>query len=190
METTPLTGGAIQEYPPHFLREKSISRRVILDRSVKADIQQLEHLSSVFSQVMAHIFLAPYSNDTFNEMTGAQKKILFFLSVEGPQKMSDLARQISVTMSGATGIVDRLVKAGLVKRENDPNDRRVILIELTPAGSTTVKEIHRMHERRLEEVLENLDAEQRQDLIAAFDRIHQLLTTLPIVAEGKNPLFR
>lgn len=157
---------------------------------MKVDIQQLEHLSTVFNEVMTHIFLSPGSNPSFNELTGAQKKILFFLSIEGPQKMSDIARQVSVTMSGATGIVDRLVKAGLVRRANDPSDRRVILIELTPAGRRIVQEIQKVHERRLEEVLENLDPEQRRELIAAFERIHQILTALPMVAEGKGMVSR
>ena len=157
---------------------------------MNVDIQQLEHLSTVFNAVMAHIFLPLRSHESFNELTEAQKKILFFLSIKGPQKMSDIARQISVTMSGATGIVDRLVRAGLVRRENDPSDRRGILIELTPAGHQLIQEIKKLHEQRLEEVLESLAPDQRHELIAAFERIHQILTSLPIVAEEKDSVSR
>ncbi len=157
---------------------------------MKVDIQQLDHLSTVFSKVIGHIYLAPYSNDTFNEMTGAKKKIMFFLSMHGPQKMSDVARQVSVTMSGATGIVDRLVRAGLVQRENDPSDRRVIRVALSPVGLKTVKEMNKIHERRLEEVMENLEPAKREELIASFERIHELLCELPIVAEGKGNVSR
>ncbi len=153
---------------------------------MKADIQQLESLNELFLQVLGNIFLSSYSNETFNEMTGGQKKILFTLSVRGPQKMSDIARLIAVTMSGATGTVDKLVRAGLVARENDPSDRRIILISLTARGKQTVKQLNRIHEKRLEEVLEGLEEAKRVELISSFRRIHELLSEIQQSTEQKG----
>jgi len=49
-------------------------------------------------------------------------------------KMSDLAATRFLTPAAATGIVDRLIHLGLVERKFDKNDRRVILLALTPRG--------------------------------------------------------
>lgn len=56
-----------------------------------------------------------------------------------------LAQQIHCEPSNITGIVDRLVRAGLVERAADQEDRRVRLVSLTDAGVT----MHRRLNRRL-----------------------------------------
>jgi len=56
-------------------------------------------------------------------------------------KMSDLAAMRFLTPGAATGIVDRLIHLGLVERNFDENDRRVILLALTPQGLTAVSDI-------------------------------------------------
>lgn len=147
--------------------------------------KQLERLNAVFLEVVAHIYLAPYANETFEGMSGAQQKILFGLSRFGPQKMSDIARQVGLTMSGATGMVNRLVKASLVERQGCPNDRRIILVVLTTAGRKAVKELSSIHEQRMQEVLEGLPADQRDELVASFERIHQILQASPVISEQK-----
>jgi DNA-binding MarR family transcriptional regulator len=46
---------------------------------------------------------------------------------------------LSVTLSAATGLVDRLVKSRLVTRERDQKDRRVVWVTVTPEGADAVK---------------------------------------------------
>jgi DNA-binding MarR family transcriptional regulator len=127
---------------------------------------------------MGQIFLASSSNPVFNEMTGAQKRILYFLELKGACNMSRIAKLVGCTVPAATGVVDKLVRAGLVRRESDDNDRRVIRIAITPQGRKTLAQLKRIHEQRLEEVLEHLPPEKREELINSFGRIHQILCEL------------
>ncbi len=53
-------------------------------------------------------------------------------------RMSDLAAMRFLTPAAATGIVDRLIHLGLVERKVDQNDRRVVLLALTPLGVKTM----------------------------------------------------
>ncbi|AGL00127.1 MarR family winged helix-turn-helix transcriptional regulator [Desulfoscipio gibsoniae] len=55
--------------------------------------------------------------------------------------MSNLAQGMSVPMSTATGIVDRLVKKGLLKRGRSEEDRRVVTVSLTDNGKTLVEDL-------------------------------------------------
>lgn len=67
------------------------------------------------------------------ELTMPQCRAVLCLE-QGPLHMSRLAATLSVALPSATGIVDRLVERGLVAREEDPQDRRLVLCALTPQG--------------------------------------------------------
>ena len=47
---------------------------------------------------------------------------------EGPFTAGELARRCRITTGGMTGMIDRLERAGFVKRQTDPNDRRRVLV--------------------------------------------------------------
>src|ERR1700704_1472642 len=55
-------------------------------------------------------------------------KCLGFLLDEGPQTAGRLAELTSLTTGAITGVIDRLEKAGYVKREKDLHDRRRVMI--------------------------------------------------------------
>ncbi len=72
--------------------------------------------------------------DKGGKVTLAQAGILFLLKERDGQYMSEMGQVIGVDNSAMTRLVDRLERAGLVKRQIDPQNRRAILILLTPAG--------------------------------------------------------
>ena len=82
--------------------------------------------------------LKDHTNRTLAEMGGkvtlAQAAILFLLKEKDRRYMSEMGQVIAVDKSAMTRLVDRLEKAGLVKRRIDPENRRAISILLTPAG--------------------------------------------------------
>ena len=71
-------------------------------------------------------------------LTIGQLKSLFFISNEGGTSSKKLAEALGVTPTNVTGIVDRLVKQGLVSRAEDPNDRRMLLLKSTKAGEELI----------------------------------------------------
>ena len=54
----------------------------------------------------------------------------------GRLTMSKLSAQVALTTGGVTRLVDRMVEAGLVARENCPSDRRSVHVVLTTAGES------------------------------------------------------
>jgi DNA-binding MarR family transcriptional regulator len=48
--------------------------------------------------------------------------------------MGELASRLGIGVSAATGLVDRLVERGVLKRDSDPADRRVVRVRMSPAG--------------------------------------------------------
>jgi DNA-binding MarR family transcriptional regulator len=87
--------------------------------------------------------------------------VLFVLSGEGPLPMNRLAELLDVSQASATGIVDRMEQRGLVTRERDDDDRRVVRVALSPQGDGLIAGIasqRRDHLARLIDSLAEADA--------------------------------
>jgi DNA-binding MarR family transcriptional regulator len=67
-------------------------------------------------------------------LTVPQATVLFLLKERDGRMMSELGQMIGVDNSAMTGLIDRLEKAGFVRREAKREDRRVLLIRITPEG--------------------------------------------------------
>jgi DNA-binding MarR family transcriptional regulator len=90
-------------------------------------------------------------------LTMPQLKILLILSLREGASGQELTGVMGVSLATITGIIDRLVAQDLVTRREDPRDRRVRRVELTPAGQELIDGIMTAgatHQRRL---LERLD---------------------------------
>ena len=68
----------------------------------------------------------------------SQTNSLFRLYHHGPSPVNDLADHLGVTMAAVSQLLAPLEQKGLVKRSEDPQDRRVKLIALTEQGTLTV----------------------------------------------------
>jgi DNA-binding MarR family transcriptional regulator len=90
-------------------------------------------------------------------LTMPQLKVLVTLERTGAAAGQELARQTGAALPTLTGIVDRLVSAGLVQRREDPHDRRVRLVELTPKGTATLRRLISDGEERERDLLRRLD---------------------------------
>src|SRR6266545_3951953 len=67
-------------------------------------------------------------------ITATQLNVLKMLQAIGELSLSELSKRIAATNSTVTGIVDRMVTAGLVVREQSADDRRVWKIKATAQG--------------------------------------------------------
>ena len=63
-----------------------------------------------------------------------ESQAVFYLAVHGARGQSDLARDLSLTSSAATALVDRLERHGAAERARHPSDRRKTIIRLTARG--------------------------------------------------------
>jgi DNA-binding MarR family transcriptional regulator len=68
------------------------------------------------------------------KITIAQGGILALLKQKSGRTMTELSQVLSIDNSTITGLIDRLEKAGFVKRNSSPHDRRVSQIHITQEG--------------------------------------------------------
>ncbi|MBL7259056.1 MarR family winged helix-turn-helix transcriptional regulator [Paractinoplanes lichenicola] len=79
-------------------------------------------------------------------------------------RIGDLARELRITVGGASKLAERVRTAGLIERRPDPDDRRASLIALTTGGRAVLREASRTYDRAVAERLDGVlsDDEQRQ----------------------------
>ena len=80
-------------------------------------------------------------------------------------RASELAAMIGIPSSTVTGILDRLEKRGLLKRRQDPNDRRSILITVTQKTKDFVANLITSMEGMLREAFRSMPDSRTQRLI-------------------------
>lgn len=101
-------------------------------------------------------------------LTASQGKTLNVLR-RGPASMSALATTLTCDASNMTGIIDRLEKRGLVRREPRPSDRRVKNVVLTAEGERVIDVIRgKMHTTQAG--LNRLDEQERDTLYTLLER--------------------
>jgi len=88
-----------------------------------------------------------------------------------PLRMSDLAEVLGVVQSTATRLVEPLVEQGWVRREAAPEDGRVVVITLTPAGRRRAEEILAGSLRWSEEVLARIPDARQAEVIGALESL-------------------
>lgn len=77
--------------------------------------------------------------------------------------------------SNITGIIDRMEKAGLVRRIADPEDRRIHYVEMTDMGKETLEDAHKVYHQRLDEIMFALSESDNRKIIALLEVIRTQL---------------
>lgn len=119
------------------------------------------------------------------DLTMPRAKVLYLLGLLGELHMSDLSARLGVSLPTVSGLVERLVEAGLASRRDDPSDRRQVIVAITPAGVTMLdrfRDLSARQMRQLLEVLDDADLDQAQSFLNVLERGVGRLATEPAPA--------
>lgn len=97
-----------------------------------------------------------------------QLHILHMLDRHGEMPMSRLAEVLDVSVSNATGLVDRMEERGLVERNRVPEDRRVVLVQVSPAGQAMLGDAEALRYDDLRRVLLRIDPSHLDEIACAM----------------------
>ena len=112
-------------------------------------------------QQMSHA-LGQYAPEAWLELdlTIVQLKSLFFIDAEGSTNFRKLARALGVTPPDVTRIVDRLVDQGLVNRRENPEDRRMQILQITKKGKALLTKLRENKTTHLYHILSRLNTQE------------------------------
>jgi DNA-binding MarR family transcriptional regulator len=94
--------------------------------------------------------------------------ILWVIEHHGELPMSRLADLLDVSLSNATGLVDRMAERGLVERVRVPDDRRVVIVRASAEGVRIRDEIEALKQDRMRSILGRLKPDQLARVLVAL----------------------
>jgi len=101
--------------------------------------------------------------------------ILKCLGRRGPHHSTELSAVLDVKKNTLSELLDRMVRDGLVLREYAPDDRRMIILRITPKGRAAIKEFERSLMANIADFLGTLDGADRRDLVLAIESMIRIL---------------
>ena len=133
-------------------------------------------VSTAVAQLMPNI-IRGVQLDFFVKRRITQTQFLVLVAIRAYRRcsMSTLARSLHVRMPTVTGLVDRLVRASLVRRLPAPEDRRQVIVELTLRGQEFFTQFEAVIRRRWEEVLRSLEPEELEAFYHVVTKLRQQL---------------
>jgi len=108
-------------------------------------------------------------------VTGPQRFTVRMLGAEGPLSAGELAEHLELHPSTLTGVLERLVRAGLVARAVDPRDGRRAVLALTEAGRRVDRRQAGTIEAAIREALEATSPADHAAARRVLDRIVRVL---------------
>ena len=106
------------------------------------------------------------------DLTMAQAKLLYVVTVAGELTMSEIAQRLGVTVSTASGAVDHLVSVGFLSRADDPANRRQVRVSVTPYGLETLQQMRELGARQLRTLFELVS----DAYLAVIERATRIMT--------------
>lgn len=129
----------------------------------------LPYRLAVLATAVSHSIAAVYA-DRF-ELSREEWRILAALAENPEMKTTEVAAHTTLDKMQVSRAVASLEARALLEREPDPADRRNRILKLLPAGRALFRKIAPMAEAREAFLLEALDAEERQVLDRALDKL-------------------
>lgn len=108
-------------------------------------------------------------------ITSAQLNCLLALYENGPLPPSHIARHMMVNSSTVTGVIDRLEQKKLVRRQRNSPDRRIINIQLTPAGEKMAEVAPPPIQQRVVDGLRQMSAKELDQIILSLVKLTKML---------------
>ncbi len=163
--------------------------------------QELIH--AIISRVRANQVLSDMLDEQIAGLMGVNRtdyRALDVIDQRGQISAGDLARELRMSTGAVTTVVDRLERAGYARRVADPDDRRRVLIEVTPQIHESAAQLYGSPEdivgaydeytdEELETVLrfQEFGRTWLEDHLARLEELRPQLQLRPAAASAKRP---
>jgi DNA-binding MarR family transcriptional regulator len=113
------------------------------------------------------------------ELPGPAQVVTLSLLSEQPRTLSEMAALRGVSLPSMSNSVAALVQHGWVRRTAPPNDRRVVLLEVTQGGRTVLERVARSAESRIAQVLAPLEPPAQRRLQTGLHVLRRVFASPP-----------
>lgn len=134
--------------------------------------QDAAKLEALLPKVMTVIFRSTEEDPLRHSSVGQVRLMRALLS--GRQTASELGHKLGLSPSSLTQMVGRMIAAGLVSKELDPNDRRVRMLSLTPNGLALMQRRQDMRAKAASRLIAKMDPARLEELMTILTEMLEL----------------
>jgi DNA-binding MarR family transcriptional regulator len=132
---------------------------------------QVEAFRSLVADLMRARSLRDPLAELHPDLTGPQVHAIVHLGLDGALPTTVLSQRVGASVPSTTGLVDRLERLGLVERDKDPSDRRVVLVRLTDAGRDVFATVDKDATEKMTLLFSALDPTDVETLLGVLERM-------------------
>lgn len=134
-----------------------------------------DHAKRLSDSMGRMIMMMQTVDDTCVELTkDIEKRDLMLISYVGDNEkpiMREIAEYLDIPVSTATGIIEKLVKKGYLKRYFSPEDRRSIRLKLARKGQEAYELLNKMRVSMTSKILSDLTHDEAENFIGLMEKI-------------------
>lgn len=144
--------------------------------NLNREIETIEHecmLNIVFTGTLINKIAYRYFKK--QNITDVQFNVLMELRYAGPRRLSqiELSKRLVVNKADMTGIIDRMEKAGLVRRIHHTEDRRVKLVVMMKKGARIVERLEPAYLQAVGRLMSVVSRRQMEELIKGLETVRK-----------------
>ncbi len=134
--------------------------------------KEIERLADII-MMMQRCFVQHLSEELARgQVSFAQYFLLGHVSAGEALSMSEIAEKMTHTTAAATGLVDRLENLGYLQRSHASDDRRKVMVRITPKGNELVGRIRQDIITKLSSVAGILEPQEQKSWLHIYEKIH------------------
>jgi DNA-binding MarR family transcriptional regulator len=112
------------------------------------------------------------------EISPLHFEIIALLFESGPLHSAEIGEKLQIARAQVTRLLDKLADSGIIDRQIDTSDRRMINVKLTDRGKTFFEQTYRTMKHAIGEMLSCLDERELKDLSDSLRRMREILSKL------------
>jgi DNA-binding MarR family transcriptional regulator len=117
------------------------------------------------------------------ELTSSQIKVLATFIEQECYTMTELSQILAVTLPTMTAMIDRLIQNGLVTRNRDESDRRVVQVRLTAEGKKVIDNLMEIRKQEIEKLVKTFERAEVEVFMSSIENVAQLLAKTRLKGE-------
>lgn len=120
-----------------------------------------------------HILISSFCEEY--KLTALQVRILVAIKQHSGATIGSLAETMQVAGTNMSTMCKKLEQKGLIQRTRDPEDERVVKVELTKEGEQIVKHIDQTFTKKISQYIHKEDPEVAQQIITGLKKMNELV---------------
>ncbi|HOA82057.1 MAG TPA: MarR family transcriptional regulator [Defluviitaleaceae bacterium] len=155
------------------------------------EISAVEEYIFEFIDKIRSLFVPEQWNNIFMDYSKNEIFALIFVYRKGTATMSQIAEYLSIPLNTLTGVIGRLEKRGVLKRQRDTIDKRVVTVSISPTGIEFITNSLNIISQYYNMLWDSISKEEKKLLLKLIDNFINLINQeLPTKADIGNQKAR